>query len=429
MKLSSLLKSYGPGIAVAATGVGAGDMVAASVAGAKFGTVILWSAVFGAVIKFALNEGVARWQLATGTTMIEGWFAKFPRIVSYYFLIYLILWSFIVAAALISACGLAGYAMFPQLSVNEWGMIHSVLGVVLVFVGRYRLFERLMEIFTALMFVTVLYCAMMLKPDIAALASSLFVPTLPEGSAKFILSVMGGVGGSVTLLSYGYWMREKQWEGKGYHAHAKRDLGIAYTLSGLFGVAMMVIAAGVNPKVLTGDTMALEVAGRIGETLGPTGKWMFLLGFWGAVFTSLFGVWQSVPYFFADCVFSLKSQSPKSKVNSLSTPNDLRFTPAPSGINDSRLTVHDSLPYKAFLLFLAFPPMLLLLFGKPVWIIVVYSVVGAFFMPFLAGTLLYMNNNRAWVHELKNRWLTNALLILSLVLFGYLAVTEIADLW
>jgi len=43
MKPSSLLKSYGPGIAVAATGVGAGDLVAASVAGAKFGTVILWA--------------------------------------------------------------------------------------------------------------------------------------------------------------------------------------------------------------------------------------------------------------------------------------------------------------------------------------------------------------------------------------------------
>ena len=426
MKLSSLLKSYGPGIAVAATGVGAGDLVAASVAGAKFGTVILWSAVFGAFVKFALNEGVARWQLATGTTVIEAWFAKFPRIVSYYFLVYLILWSFIVAAALISACGLAGHAVFPQLSVLEWGVIHSVLGAALVYIGRYKLFERLMEIFTALMFVTVLYCAVMLKPDLSSILPSLLVPELPEGSAKFVLSVMGGVGGSVTLLSYGYWMREKKWQGKEYHGHAQRDLGVAYTLSGVFGVAMMVIAAGVNPTVLTGDTMALEVAESIGETLGPTGKWMFLLGFWGAVFTSLFGVWQSVPYFFADCVSSLKqrpeAQSEGSQVNNAQSVDN-------SSTGDSRLTINDSLPYKAFLLFLTFPPMLLLLFGKPVWVIVVYSVVGALFMPFLAGTFLYMNNKSDWVQELKNRWLMNALLILSLVLFGYLAVTEIVDLW
>ncbi|MGH2568153.1 MAG: Nramp family divalent metal transporter, partial [Bacteroidota bacterium] len=90
-------------------------------------------------------------------------------------------------------------------------------------------------------------------------------------------------------------------------------------------------------------------------------------------------------------------------------------------------TTPDTPLYKGYLLYLAFPPMLLLLFGKPVWVIVVYSVVGAFFMPFLAGTLLYMNNKPAWVGELKNRWVVNALLLLSLVLFGYLAVTEIVD--
>ncbi|MCI0706671.1 MAG: Nramp family divalent metal transporter [Ignavibacteriae bacterium] len=418
MKLSSLLKSYGPGIAVAATGVGAGDLVAASVAGAKFGTVILWAAVCGAVVKFALNEGVARWQLATGTTVIEAWFTKFPRIVSYYFLVYLILWSFIVAAALISACGLAGHAVFPQLSVTQWGIIHSVLGAVLVYVGRYKLFERLMEIFTALMFITVLYCAVMLAPNLVSLIPSLVVPSIPEGSGKFILGVIGGVGGSVTLLSYGYWMREKNWSGREFHPHAQRDLGVAYTLSGLFGVAMMIIAAGVNPSVMTGDTMALEVADRIGAVLGSTGKWMFLLGFWGAVSTSLFGVWQSVPYFFVDCVNSLKSKSLKSKVQNSTTPL-LHDSTTPDS------TSADSPYYKAFLAFLTFPPMLFLLFGKPVWIIIAYAVVGAFFMPFLAGTLLYLNNSKQWVNELKNRRVINALLILSLLLFGYLAITEI----
>jgi Mn2+/Fe2+ NRAMP family transporter len=88
----------------------------------------------------------------------------------------------------------------------------------------------------------------------------------------------------------------------------------------------------------------------------------------------------------------------------------------------------DSWYYKGFLLYLAFPPMALLVLGKPVWVIVIYAIVGAFFMPFLAGTLLFMNNQREWVGTLKNRWLMNALLILSLVLFGYLAWTEIGEI-
>ena len=41
------LKNIGPGLVIAATGLGAGDLIAASVAGAKFGTAILWAAILG----------------------------------------------------------------------------------------------------------------------------------------------------------------------------------------------------------------------------------------------------------------------------------------------------------------------------------------------------------------------------------------------
>jgi len=79
------LRNIGPGIVIAATGLGAGDLVAASVAGAKFGTALLWAAVVGALMKFAMNEGLARWQLATGTTLLEGWVHRLPRVISIYF--------------------------------------------------------------------------------------------------------------------------------------------------------------------------------------------------------------------------------------------------------------------------------------------------------------------------------------------------------
>ncbi len=78
------------------------------------------------------------------------------------------------------------------------------------------------------------------------------------------------------------------------------ELAAAYFFTGLFAVAMMVISAEVNPHIVTGDRMALEVASRMGELLGPISKWVFLLGFWGAVFTSMLGVGQGVPYLFTD---------------------------------------------------------------------------------------------------------------------------------
>ena len=82
-------------------------------------------------MKFALNEGLARWQLATGTTLLEGWVHRLPRIISIYFFIYLLLWTFVVAGALIAATGLAAHAIYPGLSVEQWGTTHSLLALVL----------------------------------------------------------------------------------------------------------------------------------------------------------------------------------------------------------------------------------------------------------------------------------------------------------
>ncbi len=66
------------GLLVAATGVGAGDLITASLAGSHLGLVILWAAVAGAALKWVLNEGIARWQMATSTTILEGWVKGHP---------------------------------------------------------------------------------------------------------------------------------------------------------------------------------------------------------------------------------------------------------------------------------------------------------------------------------------------------------------
>ena len=72
-RVLSFLKLAGPGLVVAATGIGSGDVVAATVGGARYGVILLWAIAVGAFFKYVLNEGIARWQLATGKTALEGW--------------------------------------------------------------------------------------------------------------------------------------------------------------------------------------------------------------------------------------------------------------------------------------------------------------------------------------------------------------------
>src|SRR5215210_5128868 len=80
----SFLKLAGPGLVVAATGIGSGDVVAATVGGARYGVILLWAIVVGAFFKYVLNEGIARWQLATGLTALEGWAEYLPAWVKIY---------------------------------------------------------------------------------------------------------------------------------------------------------------------------------------------------------------------------------------------------------------------------------------------------------------------------------------------------------
>ena len=207
----------GPGLLVAATGVGAGDLATGSFAGSLLGTAVLWAVAVGAFLKFVVTEGIARWQLATGCTVLEGATRHLGGIVIWLFLPYLFIWSYFTGSALISACGVTLYAMFPIFDGPVhgkifFGILSSITGFALVYQGGYRLFEKLMSICIGIMFLTVVLTAVLLWPGFTAVLHGLFVPTIPDFSGlglTWTIALMGGVGGTVTVLSYGYWIREE----------------------------------------------------------------------------------------------------------------------------------------------------------------------------------------------------------------------------
>ncbi|NOY49049.1 MAG: divalent metal cation transporter [Chlorobi bacterium] len=401
--MKKILQSIGPGIVVAATGIGAGDMIAATVGGAKYGYLIIWAVVLGAVLKYVLNEGVGRWQLVNNMSLAKAWIIYLPKFVAYYFLIYLLLWSFIVFAALMAASGLAAYALTGMFSVKIWGGIHSVVALLLVLPGNYRYFENIMKIIIAMMFVVVIASVVLLKPDFYLIAHGILNPILPHDSVKYALAIIGGVGGSVTILSYGYWIKEKSWEGEEYLPKMKVDLALAYLLTGLFGIAVIIIAADLKPEIVSGSGIVLALADKLGGLTGSAGRWIFLFGFWAAVFSSMIGVWQGVPYIFADFTRQLKGDNPVENNKQLS----------------------NAQAYRLFLLFMAIVPYVLLFMGKPVWLIIVYAVAGSLFMPFLAFTLLWLNNKKSLLKSKKNGIVINVLLIINLLLFLYLGIMEL----
>ncbi|HSL17188.1 MAG TPA: Nramp family divalent metal transporter [Methylomirabilota bacterium] len=410
--VGSWLRLLGPGIAVAATGVGAGDLLAAMLAGAELGTVLLWVIVLGAVLKLALNEGVARWQLATGTTLLEGWGRHLGLAFQLAFLLYLVVWSFVVAGGLMSACGVAAHALVPGVGIAAWGALHSLAALALVLFGSYHRFEAAMKALVGLMVVTLLASVVLVGPDLPGILRGLLVPTLPAGSAATVLSLMGGVGGSVTMLSYGYWIREKEWTGGAWLATVRRDLGVGYALTGIFGAAMLVLAAvalsgvgtmppGSQGLVACGDALSEATALRFGAGVGDAARWVFLIGLWAAVFTSTLGVWQGVPYLAADFARNLR--------------------------RDGREVDERSWTYRGYLLYLALPPMLLLILDRPVWVIRLYTLTGGLFMPVLAASLLWLTTRRSLMGDLRTRLPGLVALLAALALFVAVGVRQVLD--
>lgn len=82
----------GPGIVVAATGVGAIDLVATLIAGSKYEYGLMWCVVVGCIMKIVLVEGAGRYSLASGRTIFEGW-SSLGRWTHVYFVPYIVIWG------------------------------------------------------------------------------------------------------------------------------------------------------------------------------------------------------------------------------------------------------------------------------------------------------------------------------------------------
>ncbi|AKH84506.1 iron transporter [Streptomyces sp. CNQ-509] len=408
-------RHVGPGIVVAATGVGAGDLVATLLAGSKFGYTLLWAAVIGCVVKIALAEAVGRWHLATGRTLFEGW-RTLGAWTSVYFAIYVVIWGFVYGATAMSSSALPLVALFPDgPELKVWGILTGLVGLVFVWFNRYAVFEKVMTVLVGVMFVVVVYVAIRVSPNIGDASAGLW-PTLPDDSLLYTLGLIGGVGGTITMAAYGYWVNAKGWTDIGWLKVMRLDNRVAYLTTGIFVVAMLLVGAellhATQLTLESGDKGLVDLGDVLEERYGAATANLFLVGFFATSFTSLVGVWHGVSLLFADFVENVRGAGG----------GDGSAREVAAGSRER------SLPFRAYLLWLTFPPMTLLWLDQPFGIVITYGVLGAFFMPFLALTLLWLLNTDRTPRQWRNGLLSNALLTVSGMLFIVLCVQQIRDL-
>ncbi len=402
----------GPGVVMAASGIGASDMVSATVGGATYGLALLWALALGAFFKFVLSEGLARWQLATGTTALEGWARHLPRWVLWIFAGYLVIWAVAVSGALVSGCGLAVENITGGAVPRTWGgLAHAVAAFLLIRSAHAGGLGRIMKPLIAIMLVSIVACAALTFRDPLAALRGLFIPTIPSGGSTFVLSLIGGIGGSLTLLSYNYLLRDEGQVNPRNLRAVRLDLATAYLFTAVFGLSVMLLANRVfySAGIAITDREAVSrMADALGALTGAAGFYIYSLGFWAAVIASLFGVWQTIPSVFADG-YSLSRRLPPEQRQAATQPG--------------------AAPYRAALLFMALASVPFAFLARPLLIIVAFTILGSLFIPFLAATLLYLNNRSDFPGPLRtNRPITNAFLVLIIILFLVVGGLEIAAL-
>ena len=122
-----------------------------------------------------------------------------------------------------------------------------------------------------------------------------------------------------------------------------------------------------------------------------------------AVFSATLGVWQSLPYLFADFLRLRRGEE--------------------AGKNLARTRA-----YRGYLMFQATVPLVLLRWPVP-QLQLAFGLTGAMLLPLLALTLLMMNTRRAWVgEEFRSGAIINVVLGIALAFFCYMGAREIRQL-
>jgi hypothetical protein len=210
------------------------------------------------------------------------------------------------------------------------------------------------------------------------------------------------------MLAYNYWLREEQMVGPTWLRFVRRDIAIAYVYTAIFGMSVMIVANQafhVPGVAITNAQAVTKMAETLGTIIGPFGFYAYAVGFWATVFASLLGVWQSLPYLFADYYGLARGFSRAER---------------------EALTQVTSVPYRTALLFITVIPIPFAFLDQPLFVIRSFTIIGSLFIPFLAATLLYLNNVKlpAGGPVPRNSWLTNTVLTLALIVFTVVVLRD-----
>lgn len=286
-KISSWLRSLGPGLIIAALVFGPSKMTITSKLGANYGSALLWIVVVAIFFMVIFTTMSARIGYATQQSLLKTITTKWGRPAGIVagIGIFLVCTSFQAGNSV--GVGVA-LAELTHTTVTPWIILFNIVGICLLFFrGFYKTLEILMIALIGIMLLAFVVTVFLARPDPADTAAG-FIPAIPEGSQGLVIAFMASCFSIVGAFYQSYLVQERRKiEQSG--AQRKSDSVTGIIILGLMSAIVMTCAATVlHPngiKVNTATDMSLALAPLFGEYASG----LFLVGLFAASFSSIVG--------------------------------------------------------------------------------------------------------------------------------------------
>jgi len=289
------VKSFGPGIVVALSWVGTGDLVDNSVAGANYGYALLWVLPLSLVFRFLFVNSLGKYPLYNrqrDPSLVRG-FARTHPAFGWLMMISFVIYTHILMAFTLSGVGVALEGLFGGPSRFVWTLVGAASVFLVTFKGVYRLIEQLFKVILAVMVASFVLAIALVGIDWGELVQG-FAFDLPAQSGLFDSSLVASslvlaTLGSMANLFYPQFLREKGWTTPAHRRVQQYDLLFGTFIVMFLGVAIWAVGA----EVIHGDGSGIEdpsdIADALGTAIGPIGPYLFYLGLLGAAWTTVTG--------------------------------------------------------------------------------------------------------------------------------------------
>ncbi|MDB5261034.1 MAG: natural resistance-associated macrophage protein [Adhaeribacter sp.] len=281
------LLSLGPGIITAALVFGPSKMTITSKLGAVYGYSLLWIIAVAIFFMTIFTVMSARIGVATRQSLLATIRQKWGKGAA----IAIGLGIFLVATSF-----QAGNSIGVGIAIAEangtspviWVIVFNIVGIGLLFSQAfYKILEKLMMFLVGLMlfsFITTLFLA---DPNWGSVASG-FVPTIPAGSLGLVIAFTASAFSIVGAFYQSYLVQERIKLNPEIKETSRNSITGIFILGLMSAIVLICAAAVLNPQGIQVNS-ASEMAKALEPLFGHYAATLFLVGLFGAAFSSLVG--------------------------------------------------------------------------------------------------------------------------------------------